>query len=99
MAIRIAAPAEASSHTSHLATAIIALALVILLGATYTYGLQARAAAESAEAALVAQENHTFCTSLGFTTAVEAYTRCTNGLAAIRQRQRERFDAEAAGIL
>jgi hypothetical protein len=99
MAIRIAAPAEASSHTSHLATAILALALVVLLGATYTYGLHARAAAERAEIALVAQENQAFCSSLGISDTSALFTRCTDGLSAMRQRQRERFNAEAAGIL
>ena len=99
MAIHAAASTEASSRTSYLATALVALALVILLGATYTYGLQARAAAERAEAALAAQETHAFCTNLGLADASALYARCTDGVTTIRHRQRERHDAEAAGIL
>lgn len=99
MAIHTVIPAEASTRTSHLRVGLLAVALVAVLGAAYSYGLQARAAAERAELALVTQENQSFCTGLGLAAATEVYARCESGLTAIRQRLRERHDAEAAGLL
>jgi hypothetical protein len=90
---------ENPSRPTPLVTAGLAACLVVLFGAAYSYGLAARAASEQSEAARIWQENRAFCASLGLTDKTEPYTRCTSGLTGIRQRERERFEAESAGIL
>lgn len=90
---------EEPSRHSHLVPGVLAAGLIVLFGAVYVYGSAARVASERAETALVEQENQTFCAGLGLSEKSEQYTRCMSGLTTIRQRQRERFDADAAGIL
>lgn len=90
---------EEPSRTSRLVLGLLAAGLTVLLAAVYAYGSAARTASERAEAVLVEQENQTFCASLGLAAKSEQYTRCISGLTTIRHRQRERSDAEAAGIL
>ncbi len=99
MTIPTVASIEERSHPRYLVMGIGAVCLVVLFGTVYQYGLAARAAAERSEVALLEQENHDFCTGLGLADKSDAYARCTSGLTPIRQRQRERFDAESAGIL
>ena len=99
MTIPTVASIEERSHPAYLVMAVSAVCLVVLFGTVYQYGLAARVAAERSEVALVQQENHDFCTGLGLADKSDAYARCTGGLTAIRLRQRERFDAESAGIL
>ena len=97
MTVARAASVEEPSRLSHFAMGVVAVCLAILLGAVYTYGVAARATYERAEAARIEQENRAFCAGLGLAENSEPYTRCTGGLTAIRQRQREHFDAESAG--
>jgi hypothetical protein len=73
--------------------------VTILSVAAFNVGSDARSKAELAEAALIEKENRTFCVGLGVSPQTDSYTRCANGLAEIRRLQKERWDADAMGIL
>ena len=56
-------------------------------------GWNAQLAADAAEGVEIAQEDRSLCTDLGFEEPQARYARCLNGLAGIRQKQKERSDA------
>jgi hypothetical protein len=70
-----------------------AAAVVLLLAWAAVTGRNARAAADAIERAEIAQENKTLCTELGFEEADTRYVRCQNGLAQIRRKQTNRWNA------
>ena len=76
---------------------IIAVAIAGLLGASYVHGRDTYLKADLAQRERVAQEDRTFCEGLGLDS--QRLATCIDGLSEIRQRQRERWDAEAAGLL
>jgi hypothetical protein len=90
---------EASSGSRHLITTAVVAGLVIMLGAVYSYGLAMRSVSERSQASVIEGERRAFCVGLGLADKSEPYARCITGLTAIQQRQRERFEAESAGIL
>ena len=76
---------------------IIAVAIAGLLGVSYVQGRDVYMKADLAQRELVAQEDRAFCEGLGLDS--KRFATCIDGLSEIRQRQRERSDAEAAGLL
>jgi hypothetical protein len=56
-------------------------------------------AAERATAAQIQQENRTHCEKFQIPPGSERFASCVADLTEIRRRQRDRFIAEAAGIL
>ena len=56
-------------------------------------GRNAQAGADAAERDEIAREDKTLCTGLGFAEQDRNYIRCLSGLAEIRRKQKERWDA------
>jgi hypothetical protein len=77
----------------------LCLALVLVLAATFKYGRDAHARLEQAEAATSEEETRAFCRDLGFAPESQSYAHCRNGLQEMKQRLRERWEADAAGML
>jgi hypothetical protein len=81
----------------------VAIGVTILLAAifisAFTTGRVARMNAEQAEAVRIQQENQTFCRGLGFVLGSGAYANCTEGVADIRRRQREKWEMDATGLI
>jgi hypothetical protein len=78
---------------------VVAIGLAALFTAAFSYGREARIKADQAEAALIAQEDQTFCTGFGFAAGSETYARCAKGLTEIRRWQKQRLELEAAGLI
>ena len=78
---------------SRLASVLGFALIAALLAWAFTIGRNAQIAADAAERAEIAQEDRSLCTDLGFEEPLGRYTRCLNGLAEIRRKQKERSDA------
>lgn len=78
--------------------AIIVLVALVVLIAAFVFGRNAQAGAGSADAALIEDENKTFCTGLRLAPASDLYSQCANGLMDIRRRHGQRISA-AVGVL
>lgn len=76
-----------------------AVGIGIALAVASSYGREARARIDQAEALASEQETRTFCQGSGFASGSDAYARCADGLNEIKRRHRERWEADAAGIL
>ena len=99
MTLPTAAAVAKASGLTPLVIGIGVLCVLVLFATVYEYGRAIRAASQLSDSRVIQQEDHGFCLGLGLADKSEAYAQCTSGLTAIRQRQRERFDAESAGIL
>ena len=86
-------------RTSTVLIVLVIAALIAVLGAAYQLGRGAQVARAQAEVLAVEAETRAFCTSLQLAPGSDAYRRCDNGLATIRQRLEQRLAAESAGIL
>ncbi len=75
------------------AASVLGFALIAaLLAWGFTIGRNAQIAADAAKRAEIAQEDRMLCTDLGFEEPQGRYTRCLNGLAEIRRKQKERWN-------
>jgi hypothetical protein len=81
--------------------ALFAFVVCLAVIAAWAYRLGGRALADTqaAEANAVAGENRAFCTGLGFADKSNEFARCTKGLSDIRQKQKERWEADAVDLL
>lgn len=75
------------------------VALVLVLAMTFSYGRDARLKIEQAETATSEEESRAFCRDAGFAPESEAHVRCMTRLREIQLRHRERWEADASGIL
>jgi hypothetical protein len=69
------------------------VAVAALLASAFVVGRNAQIAADAAERDEIAREDKQLCTELGFTDQDGKYLRCAGGLAEIRRKQKERWDA------
>jgi hypothetical protein len=99
---------DAKSHTpSPERFALPALGYSLLLAVLAAYGLYAliiggpamRAAAHETLERTIADEDRQFCETFGMRSGSAAFTACSKELAIIRQKQVERDNAAAQGIL
>jgi hypothetical protein len=77
---------------------IFALGALAVLIAAFSYGRNAQATAEGNLKATIEEENHSFCTGLGFDPANSLYQKCCNGAAVIRSREEERMRRSLGAI-
>ena len=83
-----------------LACALFAAILVAFgLHAVFIAGPVMRAAAHEAVVRAIADEDRQFCETFGMGSGTDAFTACSRELSVIRQRQVERDNAAAEGIL
>ena len=91
----------AAGHRQQSPAPVIALGIAV--GALALYAVctapATLQAAQRANAAQVQQENRAHCEKFGMPPGSEGFASCMTDLTGIRQRQRDRFGAEAAGIL
>jgi hypothetical protein len=85
-----ASPAGKTLRTASLLGLVM---IAALLAWAFLVGRNAQTAADAAERAEIAQEDRTLCIDLGFDEHDGKYRRCTDGLAEIRRRQKERWVA------
>ena len=93
--------AQTHSH-SQPSRALIAVAAIMVVGLAaiaFYYGRSTRQTAERNNALVIATENQAFCDALGLIAQSENYRNCLSGLEAMRLRQEQRWQAEAAGFL
>jgi len=93
------AQTHAPSQPSRAIIMVAAIMVVGLAAAAFSYGRSARETAERNNALVIASENQAFCEALGLVTRSENYRNCLSGLEAMRLRQEQRWQAEAAGFL
>lgn len=85
----------------------IGIGYALMLAAVVAYGLHAllvagpalHAAAEQHLARAIAEEDHDVCGSFGIRPGTAQFLSCSRALAIIRQRQSDRDNAAAQGIL
>jgi len=82
-----------------LAISLLLLMLVAGLAWAHVVGRNALAAVEQAELNEIEQENQNFCAGLGLKEQGADYVRCVSGLAEIRRKQKERWDAVTASLM
>ena len=95
----IRAPDRDGSWAPAVILTVLAAVLIGIFGMSYVLGTAARAETERVNAAAIDLENQTFCTSLGFAPASEAYKRCTLAADDIRRRHQQRLYADMGGLL
>jgi hypothetical protein len=78
---------------SRLAGALCLAVTAALLASAFVVGRNAQVAADAAERDEIAREDRTLCAELGFGDPDSRYLRCARGLAEIRRKQKERWDA------
>jgi putative hemolysin len=78
---------------------ILSLMAAGLMAASFAYGRSVLEANDQNNAIKIANENQSFCASLGLGSQTETYRKCIAGLDEIRLHQKERLDLENAGIL
>ena len=79
---------------------VVAAALLsALIYVSLISGPKASALAEEHAAQDILAENKQFCTSFGIVPATENYRRCSEALAAIRAKQKERDADDSFGLL
>lgn len=94
-----------SRNSNHLPP--VSLACALLLAVAVAYGLHAlfiagpatRAAAQEHLEQTIADEDRRFCENFGMRSGSSAFVACSGELATIRQRQVDRDNAAAQGIL
>jgi hypothetical protein len=86
-------------HRSFGYAAIAAILAAFGLHAVFVSGPAMRAAAHEAVMRAVADEDHQFCEMFGMRSGTDAFAACSRELSTIRQRQTERDNAAAQGIL
>jgi hypothetical protein len=77
---------------------IFALGALTILIAAFSYGRNVQASAESSQKATIEEEDHHFCTGLGFDPPTSLYQKCCDGAATIRSREQERMRRGPDGI-
>jgi hypothetical protein len=93
------APTHAPSQPSGLVVVIATIITVGLMATAFSYGRGAHEITERSNALVVASESQAFCEAVGLIPQSEKYRNCLSGLEAIRLRQEQRWQAEAAGLL
>lgn len=78
---------------SRIAGALCLAVTAALLASAFVVGRNAQDAADAAERDEIAREDKTLCAELGFADQDSKYLRCASGLAEIRRKQKERWDA------
>jgi hypothetical protein len=81
---------------------VISLLLIMLIAGlawAHVVGRKGLAAVEQAELIEIARETQEFCAGLGLKKQAGDYARCVSGLAEIRRKQKERWDAVTAGLM
>jgi|SRR6516164_3750359 hypothetical protein len=78
---------------------LVAVALLFGLYALVVSGPAMRAAAHEGLARTIAEEDRAFCEMFGARSGSDAFAACSKALAGIRQKQTERDNAAAQGIL
>ena len=78
---------------SRIASALCLIVLAALLASAFVVGRNAQIAAGTGERDEIAREDKKLCAELGFADRDSKYLRCASGLAEIRRKQKERWDA------
>lgn len=78
---------------------LVAILLAFGLYALFVSGPALRAAAQEAVTRAVADEDRQFCEMFGMHSGTDAFVACSRELSMVRQRQVDRDNAAAAGIL
>lgn len=85
---------EPSTTWVTVAVAIVAAILV----AAFMYGRANATRAEQEAAVTIKSENQAFCAALNIKTGSSMFAQCESGLTVIRNRQRQQWEGEVAGV-
>jgi phosphotransferase system glucose/maltose/N-acetylglucosamine-specific IIC component len=78
---------------------LVAVLVAFGLHAVFIVGPAMRAAAQEQVVRAVADEDHQFCERFGMRSGTDAFAACSRELSIVRQRQVDRDNAAADGIL
>ena len=77
----------------------VAIAICVMLAATYIVGTMAQAQSRDETEQTVARENASFCTEFGLSIGTSSYIRCVDGISELRRLHEKRVRSTIVGIL
>lgn len=78
--------------------AAFALIAVVILGASYTFGVSQREAAARDAASALDAETRAFCAGVGIAATSDAYPHCADGASDLRRRHERRVLSDLADL-
>ena len=94
----LADASRTSRAASILIGGLVVLSLAALAATLFRHANQARTAAEALVAEQIAQEDRTFCGSIGIDPGAPRYAACAQGLMDIRKHHRARVTGDMLGV-